>query len=66
MCIYFVLNLLITLRMIKDRFWMYGNIESSEFFDGVLEFSSIAVEHQVRTGELVFIAHVSSVAMYQR
>ena len=52
--------------MTKDRSWMYGSIESSEFIDGVLEFCSIAVEHQVRTGELVFIAHVSLVAMYQR
>ena len=28
--------------MTKDRSWMYRNIESSEFIDGVLEFCSIA------------------------
>ena len=36
--------------MTKDRSWMYDSIESSEFFDGVLEFCSISVEHQVRRG----------------
>ena len=35
--------------MTKDCSWMYGSIESSEFIDGVLEFCSVAVEHQVRT-----------------
>ena len=49
MCINFVLNSLITLRMTKDRSQIYGSIGSSEFFDGILEFYSIAVEHQVRT-----------------
>ena len=34
--------------MTKDRSWMYGSIESSKFVDGVLEFCSIGVEHQVR------------------
>ena len=52
--------------MRKDHSWMYGSIKSLEFVDRVLEFCSIAVEHQVRTGELDFIPHVSSVAMHQR
>ena len=38
----------------KDRSWMYGNIESSEFVNGVLEFCDVAVEHQVRTGATKF------------
>ena len=57
---------LISLRMTKDRSCMYGSIESSEFVNEVLEFYSISVKHQVRTCELVFFAHMSSVAMYQR
>ena len=52
--------------MAKDPSWMYDNIESSEFVDRVLEFCSIAVENQVWKGELLFIAYVSSVAMFQR
>jgi hypothetical protein len=40
--------------MTKERSCMYGSIESSEFIDGVLEFCSIAVEHQVRTGGVGF------------
>ena len=52
--------------MTKDRFGMYDSIESLEFVDGVLEFYSITVKHQVGQWELVFIANVSSVAMYQR
>ena len=40
--------------MTKARSWMYRSIESSEFIDGVLEFYSIAVEHQVRTGGVGF------------
>ena len=52
--------------MTKDHSWMYESIESSEFIDGVLEFCSISVEHQVRMGELAIIAHMSRVAMYQR
>ena len=40
--------------MTKDRSWIYGSIESLEFIDGVLEFYSIAVEHQVKTGGVGF------------
>ena len=40
--------------MTKDRSWIYGSIESLEFIDEVLEFCSIAVEHQVRTGGVGF------------
>ena len=40
--------------MIKDRSWMYRSIKSSEFIDGVLEFCSIVVEHQVKTGGVGF------------
>ena len=46
--------ILLQIRMTKDRCWMYGSIESSEFINGVLEFCSIAVEHQVRTGGVDF------------
>ena len=40
--------------MKKDRSRMYGSIESSKFINGVLEFCSIVVEHQVRTGGVSF------------
>ena len=36
--------------MEKDRSWMYGGIESSDFVNGVLEFVNVALEHQIRTG----------------
>ena len=39
--------------MTKDHSWMYASIESMEFIDGVLEYCSIAVDHQVRTGFLL-------------
>jgi len=52
--------------MTKDRSWMYGSIESSEFIDGVLEFVVLRLNIKLGRGELVFIAHVSIVAMYQR
>lgn len=40
--------------MAKDRSWMYGNIDSSKFVDGVLEFCESALKHQARTGALGF------------
>ncbi|XP_057251797.1 uncharacterized protein LOC130591868 [Beta vulgaris subsp. vulgaris] len=40
--------------MAGDLSWMYGNVDSSEFVDGVLEFCDSALEHQARTGELGF------------
>ena len=36
--------------MAKDRSWMYGSIDSSNYIDGVLEFCKFAVEHQERIG----------------
>ena len=50
--------------MSKDPSWMYGSIESTKFIDGILEVCSITVDHQVRMGELIFIANMSNVAMY--
>ena len=40
--------------MTKDRYWIYGSIESLEFIDGVLKFCSIDGEHQIRTGRVDF------------